>query len=107
MSESCTPGLTYSDQPQDLQEAIAKAMEEDQNQIGWDNALVGMLASSWTEVARHGNQPTWEADRRIQSAIKGLFRRTTSMWKGRNTQLHGSSATIVEPPGITTNLLER
>lgn len=63
---------------------------EDQNQIGWDNALVGLLANSWTDVARHGNQPMWEADRRIQSAIKGLFRRTASMWKGRNNQLHGS-----------------
>ena len=89
MTELCTPGLRYSDQPKELQEAIAKATE-DQNQIGWDNALVGMLANSWTEVARHGNQPTWEADRRIQSAIKGLYRRTASLWKGRNNQLHGS-----------------
>ena len=88
MNGPCTPGLSYFDQPKDLQDVIARAME-DQNQIGWDNALVAILANSWTEVVRHSHQPLWEAEGRIQSAIKGLFRRTASLWKGRNKQLHG------------------
>jgi hypothetical protein len=31
-----------------------------------------------------------EAERRIQTVIKGLCIRTASLWKGRNNQLHGS-----------------
>ena len=71
MNNPCTPGLSYFDQPMILQEAISIATA-DQTRIGWDNALAGMLAYSWLTVARHNNQPPWEADRRIQVAIKGL-----------------------------------
>jgi hypothetical protein len=88
MHSPYTPGLSYFNQPMDLQEALSTAIG-DQTSIGWDNALSGWLANSWLAVARHGNQPTWEAERRIQIALKGLHRRTVSIWKGRNNQLHG------------------
>ena len=88
MDDPCTPGLSYFGQPPDLQDAISVAIA-DQTRIGWDNALTGILAYSWIEVAKHCNQPPWEAERRIQTAIKGLHKRTASLWKGRNNQLHG------------------
>ena len=90
MADSSTPGLSYSEQSPDLQESISIAIA-DQTKIGWDNALTGILANSWLAVARHSNHPSWEAERRLQTAIKGLHKRTASLWKGRNTQLHGPS----------------
>ena len=62
----------------------------DQTKIGWDNALVGILAISWIDVARHGNRPLWEAERGIQVCIKGLIHRAKSLWEGRNQALHGT-----------------
>ena len=84
-----TPTLNYYDFPKSVQEAILTAVS-DQHKIGWDNALVGILAVSWTEVARHGNRPLWEAERGIQAGIKVLIHRAKSLWEGRNQALHGT-----------------
>jgi hypothetical protein len=65
----------------------------DQTKIGWDNALKGILAFSWTQIAKYGNQQTGEAERRIQAALNQLYTRNQSMWRGRNEMLHGSSET--------------
>ena len=65
----------------------------DQTKIGWDNALKGILAFSWTQIAKHGNQQTGAAEKRIQSALTQLYTRNQSMWRGRNEMLHGSSET--------------
>ena len=88
MDYPSTPTLTYSNFPPSTQEAISTAMA-DQNKIGWDNALAGILAISWLDVARHGNRPPWEAERSIQAGIKGLFSRAQRLWEGRNQALHG------------------
>jgi hypothetical protein len=84
-----TPTLSYSNFPQSVQDAIATAVS-DQHIIGWDNALTGILAISWTDVARQGNRPTWEAERGIRAGIHGMFKRAQSLWEGRNQALHGS-----------------
>jgi hypothetical protein len=84
-----TPTLSYSTFFPSAQAAISTAVS-DQTTIGWDNALTGLLAVSWMEVARHGNRPPWEADRSIQAGIKGLFNRAQSLWEGQNQALHGS-----------------
>lgn len=87
------PSLDYKQYPLQLQDSIQKVLEE-QTRIGWDNALIGLLASSWTEIATHGNQPTWDASRRIQRGLKGMYARAQCRWKGRNHALHGSNEQV-------------
>ena len=65
----------------------------DQTKIGWDNALKCILALSWAQIAKYGNQSTGEAERRIQAALNQLYTRNQSMWRGWNEMLHGSSET--------------
>ena len=74
MTSPCAACPSHLDQPADFQDALSTAIA-DQTEIGWDNALMGLLAHSWLAVARHGHQPTWEAERRLQTAIKGVHRR--------------------------------
>ena len=83
---------THKDFSPELQDMIYRTLE-DQTRIGWDNALKGILAQGWTQIAKYGNQPIQEATRRIQDALKRLYNRNMNMWKGRNESLHGASET--------------
>jgi hypothetical protein len=65
----------------------------DQNKIGWDNALAGILAISWLDVARHGHRgPSWEAERKHSSGHQGmLFFAHNACGRDEIRRSHGST----------------
>ena len=65
----------------------------DQAKIGWDkcaHGIPGKQLDGGRTQGTYSQQPTWEADRRVQTVIKNLHKRTAILWKGLNNHLHGS-----------------
>ncbi len=66
---------------------------DDQQAIGWHNALRGYLAKSWAKLAaiNRFNPETMniqEGRGRIRNIIQDIYELTTAIWKGRNAILH-------------------
>ena len=78
--------------PNKFNASIAKALEE-QNLIGWSQAVRGYLSSEWRQMASEGIYDTDEFNegrghQTLRLAFTALFKFTTNMWKARNCALH-------------------
>ena len=87
--------ITIQDQvtslPLFLQDTVSSAIYE-QDDIGWNNALRGILSLKWAEAAStHHTTEHYENDignGHIYRTIRALHNFTTEIWDARNKQLH-------------------
>jgi hypothetical protein len=88
----CSPKLQQFQFPSDKSTDIQRAFD-DQQAIGWHNALREYLAKSWAKLAaiNRFNPETMniqEGRGRIRNIIQDIYELTTAIWKGRNAILH-------------------
>lgn len=80
--------------PYHMRDAVRSVLR-DQERIGWDNALHGLLCHAWTDLASfdyNNNTRSHQAGvRRMYSSLNALFTYSMGIWKARNAALHESN----------------
>ncbi len=72
---------------------LQKAFEE-QNAIGWDQAIQGYLSTTWVEAYRTEHPKTTIMGARnqwLKQIILALWKLSATFWETRNTQLHSTT----------------
>ena len=77
--------------PQTLQPTVSRAIYE-QFDIGWNNALRGILSNQWAQAASiHHTSGHYELDTgngHVYRTIRALHQFSSEIWEARNKQLH-------------------
>jgi hypothetical protein len=77
--------------PQHIQDGVSKAIYE-QFDIGWNNAIRGLLSSQWAQsAATHHITGDYEIDTgngHVYRTIRAIHNFTSAIWEARNQQLH-------------------
>ena len=67
---------------------IVVAMDS-QTEIGWDNFMCGRISTLWKKTVKSPSQE-WDPDRWATKVTRAGFQVITSLWKQRNTLVHGN-----------------
>ena len=95
--EGQTPDMDSATFPSHQQDLILTAMEQ-QSSIGWSAALRGFLSVTWCQVASwpfgDNEKPNRaKGEQTMRKFLMALHTYSMSIWKERNTYLHGEAST--------------
>ncbi|KAI2498647.1 hypothetical protein MHU86_15824 [Fragilaria crotonensis] len=79
--------------PAHMEEAIRTIVRE-QERIGWDNALHGLLSKAWTDLASlsydRDTRSLRDGEVQMRRCLEALHDFSVGLWKSRNSALHHS-----------------
>ena len=86
--------------PDKFTDTLKKALD-DQNTIGWNNALKGYLSIEWKQLlalALYNNETQQEGrgPHHIKLILKAIFKTTRALWLSRNGALHGEQTVSMD-----------
>ncbi|KAI2511186.1 hypothetical protein MHU86_3151 [Fragilaria crotonensis] len=81
--------------PSKFRVGLKKALQ-DQDDMGWEQALKGFLSVEWRHLLTYGigdneTEPARVGLKRFKSILKAFSELANSLWKARNQVLHGSN----------------
>ena len=86
----CSFSFNY---PPHMRGAVTQILQ-DQEAIGWGNAIKGLLSKSWIDLAskeyEYGKQSLPAGEQRMKRCLASLLEYSTGIWKSRNSALHDS-----------------
>lgn len=85
--------VDVNDYPSHMRDYVQNILR-DQELIGWDNAIHGLLSKSWVDLASldycGSHRSPHDGARRMRECTKALFSFSQGLWKARNVALHES-----------------
>ncbi|KAI2497473.1 hypothetical protein MHU86_17023 [Fragilaria crotonensis] len=85
--------VDVNDYPSHMRDHVQNILR-DQELIGWDNAIHGLLSKSWVDLASldycSSHRSPTDGARRMRECAKALFLFSQGLWKARNAALHES-----------------
>jgi hypothetical protein len=87
--------VNLNDYPSHMHDPVKRILR-DQERIGWDNAIHGLLSKSWIDLASldyaHTHRSSSDGAQRMRASVNALFSYSQGLWMARNAALHESES---------------